>query len=167
MTQFGYGLVSRKPVPERTADGRSRTLPGSAAEQSYASIRIPDAREPTNRSRPAEGRTKAIQAAKHICFPVDRAVLIKHVAPPPSGDNFHARLVAVCRRVHLAQRGIPALPRSLSACGCKSKVEGFQERREKTADAPPTLLQFLIVHVLRRTHQHIDLVEGRFQIVAL
>ena len=34
-------------------------------------------------------------------------------------------------------------------------------------DTSPALLQLLVVHVLRRTHQHIDLLESGFKIFAL
>jgi hypothetical protein len=44
---------------------------------------------------------------------------------------------------------------------------GLQQGREKTPDAPPALQQLLVVHVLRRTHQYIDLVKSGFEILPL
>jgi hypothetical protein len=42
---------------------------------------------------PAQGGTKAIQAAEHISLPIHRALIIKYVAAPPSGDNCKVSIV--------------------------------------------------------------------------
>jgi hypothetical protein len=93
-------------------------------------------------------------------------VLINHVAPPPSGDDFQLRLVQFAAKPILLSEVFQRF-RDHFACWRKSKMEGLQKERKKTTDASPTLLQFLIIDVLWRTHQHVDLGEGGFQILAL
>jgi hypothetical protein len=50
---------------------------------------------------------------------------------------------------------------------CRSESNDFQKGRQEAPYAAPTLLQLLIVHILRRSLQRVDLVQRGFEIFPL
>lgn len=99
-----------------------------------------------------------IQAAEHVRFLIDHPVLIELIPAPSSGDDIRMACLQFRKPALGGERFQGVGNRLASRCG--SEMNCLQEKRENAPYPSPAFLQLLIVHVIRRTNERINLAES-------